>query len=63
MILAFNVFSGSERDAGVRTPINTVLELADQGKLKSPCALYIGLRLGLCGNVCGCGCGKGAGPL
>jgi cell division protease FtsH len=34
MILAFNVFSGSERDAGVRTPINTVLELAKEGKLK-----------------------------
>jgi len=25
MILAFNMFSGSERDKGVRTPINTVL--------------------------------------
>jgi cell division protease FtsH len=34
MILAFNVFSGSERGAGVRTPINTVLELAKEGKLK-----------------------------
>jgi cell division protease FtsH len=34
MILAFNVFSGSERDAGVRTPINTVLELVKEGKLK-----------------------------
>uniref|UniRef100_A0A7C5SY76 ATP-dependent zinc metalloprotease FtsH n=1 Tax=Thermocrinis ruber TaxID=75906 RepID=A0A7C5SY76_9AQUI len=34
MILAFNVFSGSERDAGVMTPINTVLELAKEGKLK-----------------------------
>ncbi|MFZ8863798.1 MAG: ATP-dependent metallopeptidase FtsH/Yme1/Tma family protein, partial [Thermocrinis sp.] len=34
MILAFNVFSGSEKDAGVRTPINTVLELANEGKLK-----------------------------
>jgi cell division protease FtsH len=34
MILAFNVFSGPERDAGVRTPINTVLELAKEGKLK-----------------------------
>jgi cell division protease FtsH len=34
MIIAFNVFSGSEKDAGVSTPINTVLELAKEGKLK-----------------------------
>ncbi|MCI4458779.1 MAG: ATP-dependent zinc metalloprotease FtsH [Thermocrinis sp.] len=34
MILAFNVFNGSERDTGVRTSINTILELAKEGKLK-----------------------------
>ncbi len=34
MVLAFNLFEGNREHAAVRTPINTVLELADQGKLK-----------------------------
>ncbi|MFN4319107.1 MAG: ATP-dependent zinc metalloprotease FtsH [Aquificaceae bacterium] len=34
MVLAFNLFEGNRGHAAVRTPINTVLELADQGKLK-----------------------------
>ena len=34
MILAFNVFSSSNRESAVKTPINTILELAEEGKLK-----------------------------
>ena len=34
MVLAFNLFEGNREHAVVRTPINTVIELADQGKLK-----------------------------
>ena len=34
MVLAFNLFEGYREHAVVRTPINTVIELADQGKLK-----------------------------
>lgn len=33
MILAFNLFEGS-KDTVVKTPLNTVLQLADEGKLK-----------------------------
>ncbi len=33
MILAFNLFEGN-RESAVKTPVNTVLELADEGKLK-----------------------------
>ncbi len=34
MVLAFNLFEGNREHAVVRTPINTVIKLADQGKLK-----------------------------
>ncbi|WP_333784373.1 ATP-dependent zinc metalloprotease FtsH [Thermocrinis sp.] len=34
MILAFNLFSSSGKESAVKTPINTVLELAEEGKLK-----------------------------
>ena len=34
MILAFNVFNSSNRESAVKTPINTILELAEEGKLK-----------------------------
>ncbi|WP_448588336.1 ATP-dependent zinc metalloprotease FtsH [Thermocrinis sp.] len=34
MILAFNLFSSSSREPAVKTPINTILELAEEGKLK-----------------------------
>ncbi|MCS7285232.1 MAG: ATP-dependent metallopeptidase FtsH/Yme1/Tma family protein, partial [Hydrogenobacter thermophilus] len=33
MILAFNLFEGS-KETVVKTPLNTVLQLADEGKLK-----------------------------
>ncbi|WP_448584451.1 ATP-dependent zinc metalloprotease FtsH [Thermocrinis sp.] len=34
MVLAFNLFSSSNKESAVKTPINTVLELAEEGKLK-----------------------------
>ncbi|MCX8059672.1 MAG: ATP-dependent zinc metalloprotease FtsH, partial [Aquificaceae bacterium] len=34
MVLAFNLFENGKKNSSVRTPINTVLELAEQGKLK-----------------------------
>ncbi|MCS6876188.1 MAG: ATP-dependent zinc metalloprotease FtsH [Aquificaceae bacterium] len=34
MILAFNLFESSRSNSSVRTPVNTVLELAEEGKLK-----------------------------
>ena len=34
MILAFNLFSSSDKESAVKTPLNTVLELAEEGKLK-----------------------------
>ncbi len=34
MVLAFNLFEGNRGQSAVRTPINTVLELAEEGKLK-----------------------------
>ncbi|MCS7195903.1 MAG: ATP-dependent metallopeptidase FtsH/Yme1/Tma family protein, partial [Aquificaceae bacterium] len=34
MVLAFNLFEGNRGSSSVRTPVNTILELADEGKLK-----------------------------
>ncbi|RMH79302.1 MAG: ATP-dependent metallopeptidase FtsH/Yme1/Tma family protein [Acidobacteria bacterium] len=34
MVLAFNLFEGSRRDSSVKTSVNTVLQLAEEGKLK-----------------------------
>ncbi len=34
MVLAFNLFEGNRSQSAVKTPINTVLELAEEGKLK-----------------------------
>ncbi|MCX7989633.1 MAG: ATP-dependent metallopeptidase FtsH/Yme1/Tma family protein, partial [Aquificaceae bacterium] len=34
MVLAFNLFEGNRSSSSVRTPVNTILELADEGKLK-----------------------------
>ncbi|MEJ7553228.1 MAG: ATP-dependent metallopeptidase FtsH/Yme1/Tma family protein, partial [Aquificaceae bacterium] len=34
MVLAFNLFESNKGQSAVRTPINTVLELAEEGKLK-----------------------------
>ncbi|HAV39551.1 MAG: ATP-dependent zinc metalloprotease FtsH [Aquificota bacterium] len=34
MVLAFNLFEGNREHIAVKTPVNTIIELADQGKLK-----------------------------
>lgn len=34
MVLAFNMFESGSKSGAVRTPINTVLQLADEGKLR-----------------------------
>ncbi|MFN3265028.1 MAG: ATP-dependent zinc metalloprotease FtsH, partial [Aquificaceae bacterium] len=34
MVLAFNLFESNRSQSAVRTPVNTVLELAEEGKLK-----------------------------
>lgn len=34
MVLAFNLFEGNREHIAVKTPVNTIIELTDQGKLK-----------------------------
>ena len=34
MVLAINLFEGNREHIAVKTPVNTIIELADQGKLK-----------------------------